>query len=101
MNAALGDDWTNHFSNWAAAVTLSGLGVTNDAKLNYKPVYNDDLTGQKIGICTNCTRKNATGDSYTFAGFAPSEAINGEGNYEGLLMATGVDSVKITGFVNN
>ena len=95
VDEALGSGgWKDHFFNWMVAVTASGTDITNDPKYKYEDLYEDPLTGQKIGLCTHCTRKTADGTDVEMAGFASEDF---EDPYEGAITATGLNVIKVTG----
>ncbi|RJO66650.1 MAG: hypothetical protein C4523_11810 [Myxococcales bacterium] len=94
VTGALGEDWSAQFGNFLAAVSLDDLEIANDPKYRYGALYDDPITGQQIGVCTNCTRANGAGDSLELAGLAYEDYSDG---YEGLVTATGASVVGVTG----
>jgi hypothetical protein len=91
VNAALGGGWAAYFPKWIATVTLDGLGLTTSKTYSYTNLYSDSETGQMIGACTHCTRKNAAGQDITLAGFTTGPA---SGAGEGTVDATGLVSLE-------
>lgn len=94
LNAALKSNWGDSFKHWLAAVALAGRPIANDSRYKYQALYDDPLTGQKIGVCTNCTRKNLDGDDLRFSGFECPAFSDG---HEGTLQAVGLDCVAVKG----
>ncbi len=94
LNTSLGSDWKDHFFDWLAAVSLDGLDIANDPKYQYMDLYDDPISGQQIGICTNCTRTNAMGDDVLFEGLYCEPF---EDEYDGVLYATGAGCVQVEG----
>ncbi len=97
LNTALGGDWKDHFFNYVAAIILDDLPIANEAKYSYQDPYDDPITGQQIGVCTNCTRTGADGGTVTFAGLNSEDPFEDE--YEASINATGVDAFTVTGDV--
>ena len=94
LDAALGESWKDSFFDWLAAVTLDDLPIADDPRYQYQDLYNDPLTGQKIGVCTNCSRKSGDGSNVTYAGLACQPYKSG---MDGLVNATGADCVAVSG----
>ena len=93
VEAALGGKVADRFLGFLGAVSLNGLNLANTGSYTYAPLYSDPLTGQSVGVCTHCTRKNAAGQDQDFTGFS-TEALSGD--YDGTVQATGLVSLSIT-----
>lgn len=93
MDEAFGDATTKHFFGFVAAVSLNGLNLSGTGDYTYAALYNDPLTGQSIGVCTHCTRKNAAGQDQDFTGFS-TETLSAD--YDGSVQATGLVSVGLS-----
>lgn len=93
VDKALGGDWSEHFFSFLAAVSRDTTGAEESAEYSFKDPYTDPISGQQIGVCTNCTRKNAMGQSVPFTGPA-AQSFSGE--FDGVITATGSSTVRIT-----
>jgi len=96
INAALGDKtWKDYWPGYLAALALDNLpDYGNDPKYSFKDIYEDPLTGQTIGVCTHCTRTNASGSDVDFNG--PEDMKEYEDGLEGETYATGFDVINVT-----
>ncbi len=91
VKAALDISWDQAFFNWMAAVSLDDLSISDSSKYAYDELYDDPITGQQIGVCTNCSRTTAEGQSVTFMGFSNDYSEELSDYNDGVLTSTGLN----------